>query len=101
MGGAAPSSSVTELLEASTSPPAEFDSCKDAVQPTLLYGVSGRMDTFGEHLPLRQWQSRYVVTLGTSCALSHGFCSRHLTSYCSLRWKRMAESPHSTTQCVE
>merc|ERR1711865_1194755 len=45
--GAAPSSSVTELLEASTSPPAEFDSCKDAVQPTLLYGVSGRMDTFG------------------------------------------------------
>merc|ERR1711865_859379 len=45
--GAAPSSSVTELLEASTSPPAEFDSCKDAVQPTLLYGISGRMDTFG------------------------------------------------------
>merc|ERR1711865_780929 len=45
--GAAPSSSVTELLEASTSPPAEFDSCKDDVQPTLLYGISGRMDTFG------------------------------------------------------
>merc|ERR1712070_438727 len=44
---AAPASAVTELSDASTRPPAEFNSCSGAVQPTLLYGISGRMDTFG------------------------------------------------------
>ena len=45
---AEPASAVAEIVEASsTRPPAEFDSCQAAVQPTLLYGISGRMDTFG------------------------------------------------------
>merc|ERR1712086_110465 len=45
---AAEAAAVTELVEeTSTRPPAEFDSCKQPVQSSLKYGISGRMDTFG------------------------------------------------------
>merc|ERR1711907_80884 len=45
---AEPSSAVSEIVEmSSTQPPAEFNSCSGAVQSSLKYGISGRMDTFG------------------------------------------------------
>merc|ERR1712086_843967 len=43
----AEAAAVTEFVDTSTRPVAEFDSCKRPVQSALLYGVSGRMDTFG------------------------------------------------------